>query len=105
MESLPLIMSFSQYIYGPITTEKAINEVEQFGRYSLLVNKKATKPLIKELVETVWNVKVTHISMSVIPKKRGTRGMRETKRSSAKRAIITLSPGETINLFDSVLQA
>jgi len=31
--------------------------------------------------------------------------MRETKRSSAKRAIITLSPGETINLFDSVLQA
>ena len=64
-------MSFSQYIYGPITTEKAINEVEQFGRYSLLVNKKATKPLIKELVETVWNVKVTHISMSVIPKKRG----------------------------------
>jgi ribosomal protein L23 len=43
--------------------------------------------------------------MSVIPKKRGTRGMRETKRSSAKRAIITLSPGETINLFDSVLQA
>ena len=70
MESLPLIMSFSQYIYGPITTEKAINEVEQFGRYSLLVNKKATKPLIKELVETVWNVKVTHISMSVIPKKK-----------------------------------
>ena len=43
-------MSFSQYIYGPVTTEKAINEVEQFGRYSLLVSKKATKPIIKPLV-------------------------------------------------------
>nr|YP_009057492.1 ribosomal protein L23 [Prasinoderma coloniale]AID67551.1 ribosomal protein L23 [Prasinoderma coloniale] len=98
-------MSFSQYIYGPVTTEKAINEVEQFGRYSLLVSKKATKPIIKELVESIWNVKVTHISMSVIPEKRGTRGMRDTKRSRAKRAIITLGAGETINLFNSLLQS
>ena len=42
--------------------------------------------------------------MSVIPEKRGTRGMRDTKRNRAKRAIITLSAGETINLFDSLLQ-
>lgn len=96
-------MSFSHYIYGPITTEKAINEVEQFGRYSLLVSKKATKPLVKELVESIWGVKVKHVAMSVVPAKRGTKGMRDTKRSRAKRAIITLANGESINLFDNLL--
>ena len=97
-------MSISQYIYGPVTTEKAINEVERFGRYSLKVNKKATKPIIKQLVESIWNVKVTHISMSVIPEKKGTKGMRQIKRHRMKRAVVTLGAGETINLFNGLLQ-
>ncbi len=96
-------MSISQYIYGPITTEKAINGVEQFGRYSLKVSKKATKPIIKQLVESIWKVKVTHISTSVIPKKRGAPGTRAIRRQHLKRAVITLGAGETINLFNSML--
>jgi large subunit ribosomal protein L23 len=47
----------------PIITEKTVNLISTNNRISFVVNKKATKPDIKQAVEKIYNVKVQKINV------------------------------------------
>jgi len=83
----------------PLLTEKTIKLVEQ-NKYSFCVDAQATKPLVKEAIEKLFEVKVTSIntSMQGLKKRRVGKFLGETSRY--KRAIVTLAPEDSITLFE-----
>jgi large subunit ribosomal protein L23 len=88
-------------IRRPIVTEKATLNLEN-NQYTFEVAPKATKPQIKAAIESLFEVKVTGISTLNPPRKKRRMGRFMGYRPSYKRAIVTLAPGDTINLFPDV---
>ena len=84
-------------IVKPIITEKATMASEN-GAVVFQVAKTATKPAIKEAVETLFGVKVkavnTVITKGKAKKFRGRPGVR----SDVKKAYVTLEEGNTIDV-------
>jgi large subunit ribosomal protein L23 len=61
--------SFIDLIKYPILTEKAVRLFKQ-NQYSFAVSKKATKPLIKAAIETLFDVKVISVNTSTQQRKK-----------------------------------
>ena len=84
-------------IVKPIITEKATMASEN-GAVVFEVAKSATKPAIKEAVETLFNVKVKAVNTTITKGKtkrfRGIAG----KRSDVKKAYVTLEDGNAIDV-------
>ena len=88
-------------IVRPIVTEKSSLLSEEHNKYVFEVSPNANKRQIKEAVETIFDKKVVKVNTIVMPAKRGRRGRRTYLRSKEwKKAIVTLEPGETIELFN-----
>lgn len=90
----------------PVITEKNTN-LTPLGQYTFEVAPTANKIQIKEAVETVFEVKVKAVNvMNVKPKK--TRVMRARNmnifgsKGGYKKAIVTLEPGHTIDIFGDI---
>lgn len=89
----------------PIITEKSNYQAAKLNQYSFEVHQKATKAQIKEAVEQLFDVNVMRINVVNIAAKRGRRARSRRvliRRSSYKKAIVTLQPGETIDVFEGV---
>ncbi|HMX38671.1 MAG TPA: 50S ribosomal protein L23 [Saprospiraceae bacterium] len=87
----------------PLITEKATRLADKRNTYSFIVNKDSNKIEIKAAVEQMFNVTVDRVNTAVMPGKPKSRStktaiVRGTK-SSYKKAYVTLTPGETIDLF------
>lgn len=84
-------------IHAPHVTEKSTLGSEH-GQVTLRVAMDASKPEIKQAVETLWDVKVKGVNTVVQKGKtksfRGVRG----KRSDFKKAIISLEDGHMIDV-------
>ena len=84
-------------IHAPHVTEKSTLGSEH-GQVTLRVAMDATKPEIKQAVETLWDVKVKGVNTVVQKGKtksfRGVRG----KRSDFKKAVISLEEGHMIDV-------
>ena len=82
---------------APVITEKSTILSEQ-NKVVFRVPLEATKPQIKEAVESLFNVNVTAVNTIVVKGKtkffRGIRG----KRSDVKKAIVTLREGQSIDV-------
>jgi large subunit ribosomal protein L23 len=88
-------------IRRPVVCEKANLLSEQRNQYAFEVDLNANKAQIKQAVEIIFEKKVKKVNTMVMPAKRGMRGRNEYRRSSEwKKAIVTLMPGETLELFD-----
>ena len=84
-------------IKAPVVTEKAAN-AGQDGVYSFYVDPKSNKTEIKLAIEKLFNVKVMSIkTINVHPKKRRV-GRYVGLTNRKKKAIVTLAPGQTIEL-------
>lgn len=83
-------------IRRPIVTEKSSNG-SAYGQMTFEVALDATKPRIKQAVETLFEVEVqavnTLVNKGKVKRFRGTVG----KRSDMKKAIVTLKEGQTID--------
>jgi large subunit ribosomal protein L23 len=89
-------------IVRPIITEKSNILSELYNQYSFEVALKANKIQIKDAVELIFDVDVTNVNTSIRPPKRGRRGRKFYLRTKKwKRAIVTLAPGQQINLFNT----
>lgn len=90
-----------QIIRSPLITEKMtiLNEGGQVG-FKVAIN--ATKPQIAAAVETLFNVKV--VSVNTLIQKGKTKRFRGRPgvRSDMKKAIVTLAPGQSIDLSTAV---
>jgi large subunit ribosomal protein L23 len=96
-------MKLSEVLIRPVITEKVNLQMERSGRYTFVVGKQANKLEIKKAVEEFYGVKVAEVNTAVVPAKSKTRftkaGLLSGRKPSYKKAIITVAPGETIDLF------
>ena len=89
----------------PIITEKTSFQNTKLNQVVFEVAEYATKAMIKEAVETVFGVKVERVNVMNMPAKQSQRGLSRrllVRRKGYKKAIITLTPGETIDIFEGV---
>lgn len=95
-------MDPSDVLIRPVVSEKSYALQEQ-GVYTFIVHPDARKPEIHDAVETNFGVKVVKVNTLNRPGKtqRNRRTNQRGKRPDTKRAIVTLAPGETIEIFQS----
>ena len=88
-------------ILSPIVTEKTTRGSE-FNQITFRVPLTASKPEIKQAVETLFRVQVTKVNTSItmgkIKRFRGRLG----KRSDTKKAMVTLADGQTIDVTTGI---
>jgi len=94
-------MHLYKVLQHPLITEK--NSVLQAqGKYAFKVAQEANKEQIKQAVEKAFNVGVIQVNVMTVPgKERRMRG-RWVMSPSWKKAIVTLKPGDKIELFEGV---
>ncbi len=87
-------------IRRPIVTEKTNRLTDENNVYAFEVDMRANKPMIKEAVETIFDVDVIKVRTAIMPAKRGQR-MRKTyiRVSAWKKAYVTVMPGQSIDLL------
>ena len=83
-------------IKKPITTEKSTN-LQQFNQYSFIVSKNSNSLEIKEAIEKIFKVKVSKVNTAILRGKGKTFKGQFGFRKDAKRAIVTLNEGNTID--------
>lgn len=88
-------------IMRPLITEKAQIQTG-LNKYAFEVDKRANKMQIKEAVEVAFNVRVNAVNTSMMKGKNKRYGRRESKLPDWKKAVVTLAPGEKIELFEGV---
>lgn len=89
----------------PIITEKSNYQSSALNQYAFEVDLDATKSQVKDAVQTLFDVRVRKVNIMVMPAKRGRRGMSRrvvTRRPMYKKALVTLEPGDTIDVFEGV---
>lgn len=93
-------------ILKPIITERSTLLREKSNKFVFEVDPRANKREIRLAVEKLFNVKVRDVKTLMIRGKPKTTFMRAGrftgKRSDRKKAIVKLSQGETIDIFDQV---
>jgi large subunit ribosomal protein L23 len=84
-------------IRTPVVTEKSTLG-SQYGQVTFHVPLEATKPQVKEAVETLFGVKVRGVNTLVSKGKVKAFKGRLGRRSDLKKAIVTLEDGQTIDV-------
>jgi large subunit ribosomal protein L23 len=89
----------------PIITEKTNYLSGELHQFAFEVTSKATKGMIKDAVETLFDVEVLRVNVINVPPKRSRRNLSRrllVRRSGYKKAIVTLAPGDSIDIFEGV---
>lgn len=89
---------FYSIIQQPIITDKTTKLLEK-NQYCFKVNHKVNKTEIKQAIEMIFNVKVININTYHQPQKRRKVGRFYGYKKHCKKAILTLSANDKINLF------
>jgi len=87
-------------IIKPIVTEKMSGLQEKENKVAFVVDRSANKIEIRKAVEKKFNVKVKKIATVNIKGKTKRLGRFEGRRSSWKKAIVTLREGFSIDFFE-----
>ena len=92
-------MEARDILIRPIVTEKSTALMEQ-GKYTFRVPLAATKIQIRQAVEQIFKVKVQAVNTMRYEGKLKRMGRTQERRSDWKKAVVTLKPGEAIELFE-----
>jgi large subunit ribosomal protein L23 len=90
-----------------IVTEKATNLQNHFNQYTFKVALNANKIEIRKAVEQMFKVHVVKVNTMRMPgkermlRRRGGRAPQRLKAREWKKAIVTLAPGESIDILKS----
>ena len=87
-------MIAEEIIVRPIVTEKSNDGLGE-GKYTIEVNKKATKVEIAKAVEKLFNVKVLKVNTMTVKGKQKRVGVHVGKTSDWKKAIVTIDTNPT----------
>jgi len=89
----------------PLVTEKSSYMSTDLHQYVFEVAQDATKTLVKDAVETLFDVSVLTVNVINVPAKQGRRWRNRRvliRRGAYKKAVVTLAPGDTIDVFEGV---
>ncbi|MBI5296280.1 MAG: 50S ribosomal protein L23 [Chloroflexi bacterium] len=84
----------------PLVTEKSSYQSRKLQQYAFVVADDATRTMVKDAIETIYDVKVVRVNVVNAPAKRGRRARSRrllVRRSAFKKAIVTLAEGQTLD--------
>ena len=90
-----------RHLFKPMVSEKA-SILTSEGKYVFVVNPKANKIEIKKAIQNVFNVRVKDVNIINMRGKNVRFGRVWGKTKDWKKAIVTLEPGEKIELYEGV---
>ena len=88
-------------IIRPLITEKATILAGE-NKYAFEVDRRANKNQVRGAIETAFDVRVTKVNTLNVKGKSHRVGRRTTHGKTWKKAIVTLVPGDTIQIFEGV---
>ncbi len=89
----------------PLVTEKSNLQSTRLHQYVFEVPLDATRTMVKDAVETIFEVKVLRVNVINVPAKRTRRARSRrlmVRNSGYKKAIVTLAPEDNIPFFEGV---
>jgi large subunit ribosomal protein L23 len=89
----------------PLVTEKSNYQSSKLNQYTFEVSGEATRTMVKDAVETLFDVKVARVNIVNTPAKRGRRARSRrllVRRPGYKKALVTLAAGQTLPIFEGV---
>ena len=91
-------------IRRPLVTEKSNYQSNNLHQYSFEVTSEATRTLVKDAMETLFDVKVVRVNIINTSAKRSRRRNRRlsVRAPGMKKAIVTLAEGSTLEIFEGV---
>ncbi len=98
-------MTIYEVLRRPVETEKSRHQTAKLHQYVFEVERRATKPQIKEAVEALFDVEVEAVHVVVAPAKRGRRGKSRrlvVRNPEYKKAIVTIRADQSIAFFEGV---
>ena len=96
----PRKLTIYDIIKGPLVTDKALKLNRDFNKLVLRVHPGANKPLIKEALEKLFNVKVDNVRVMCCKGKKRMVKRKEVIGPMKKKAFVTLAKGHSLDLFD-----
>jgi large subunit ribosomal protein L23 len=99
-------LHYTEVLVRPIITEKS-TDLTPLGQYVFEVAMNANKKQIKDAVERAFNVEVESVNTQIVkPKKRRVYRARRSpiygRIGAMKKAVVTLAPGDTIDIFGDI---
>jgi large subunit ribosomal protein L23 len=98
-------MKPSDILIKPVLSEKANKQAEKMNRFTFIVDRKANKLEIKKAVELFYGVQVEEVNTQVVPSKLKAKytkaGFIVGRKPAKKKAIVTVSEGETIDVYSA----
>jgi large subunit ribosomal protein L23 len=91
-------------IRRPLVTEKSNYQSSKLHQYSFEVAPEATRTLVKDALETLFDVEVVSVNIMNTAAKRGRRRNHRllVRDPGFKKAIVTLAEGSTLEIFEGV---
>ena len=86
-------------ILKPVVSEKSYDLIEHNNTYTFVVDPRANKTEIRQAVQSIFDVTVTRVNTQNRKGKSKRTGYVMGKRKDIKRALVTLAPGDEIDLF------
>ncbi len=94
-------MEHSQVIIRPVVSEKSY-VLSAEGRYTFRVHPDAHKTLIRQAVESLFNVHVVEVRTQSVKSKPKRRGVTSGRTRTWKKAIVQVREGESIAIFQGL---
>ena len=95
-------MNRYEVLRRPIVTEKTDRLTDLSRQYVFEVAMGANKRQVRDAVEGLFNVSVTEVRTLVMPGKQRRWGRHLSKTPRWKKAVVTIAPGDKIELFEAV---
>jgi large subunit ribosomal protein L23 len=91
-------------IRRPLVTEKSNYQSNKLHQYSFEVTSEATRTMVKEAIERLFDVSVVRVNIINTSAKRSRRRNRrlQVRSPGIKKAIVTLAEGSTLEIFEGV---
>jgi large subunit ribosomal protein L23 len=88
-----------QVIIRPVISEKSYALLAA-NKYTFRVHERANKTQVRQAVEEIFGVRVSGVSTVNVKPKPKRRGFTSGKRRQWKKAVVTLHPEDSIELFE-----
>jgi large subunit ribosomal protein L23 len=92
-------MNSRQVIIRPVISEKSYALLAA-NKYTFRVNDRANKTQVRQSVEDIFGVRVTGVRTAWVKPKPKRRGWSQGTRRQWKKAVVTLHPDDSIELFE-----
>lgn len=86
-------------IFAPVVSEKSYDLIEDLNTYTFEVDRRANKTEIRQAIQQIFDVEVVNVNTMNRKGKLKRTGWIVGKRNDTKRALVTLAPEDTIDIF------